>query len=331
MQDQWKILVTDYLEQNMDWEAHQLRAPNVRFEAYQLKHVPASELIKYVRDADIVVVDMAHLTGDIIANMRRCRLVIRHGVGYDNVDVAALTRKGILFINIPDYCIEEVAEQAVMLILVATRKYQLQQQSLHRSIEKGQWDYQGLYPIFCVTGKKLGIIGCGRIGSMVLKMMRGFDLEILVCDPYLTTARKSELGIETIPLETVLREADIITLHTPLNAETRYMIDEPQFKLMKATAYVINTARGGIISQAALIKACREKWIAGAATDVFDLREPPAPGDPLIGLQNLDLTPHLGWYSEESRMRIRVKVVENIKLMLNGELPRNIVNPEVIT
>ncbi|MBN2093157.1 C-terminal binding protein [candidate division KSB1 bacterium] len=329
MQKKWKIVVTDYLE-DTTWEAQQLKNEQVQFERYELRYASDEEKMTRLKDADIIILDMASLNSKVIQALEKCQFIIRHGVGYDNVDLKALTAKKIMFSNIPDYCIEEVAEQAIMLLFACARKLSFQQEVVRISTPKGIWDYADVFPFHCVSGKKLGIIGCGRIGSKVLEMMRAFKMEMLVCDPYLTPERKAELGITTIPMEEVLQNADFVTIHTPLNDETRHLIDKPQLKLMKSTAFLINTARGGIVSEAALIQACEEKWIAGAGIDVFEGREPPPAESKLLKLKNVIMTPHLGWYSEESKMKIRYKLIENVKRFLSGEMPINIINTEVL-
>jgi len=329
MQKKWKIVVTDYLE-DTTWEAQQLESESVEFKRYELRYASDEEKISRLKDADIIILDMAHLNSTVIEALEKCQFIIRHGVGYDNVDMQALINKGIIFSNIPDYCIEEVAEQAIMLLLACARKFNFQQEAVRISTPRGSWDYTKVFPFHCVSGKKLGIIGCGRIGSKVLEMMRAFNMEMLVCDPYLTPEKKSELDITTIPMGEVLQNADFITIHTPLNDETFHLVDKPQLKLMKSTAFIINTARGGIVSEAALVQACEEKWIAGAGIDVFEEREPPTAESKLLKLENVLMTPHLGWYSEESRMKIRYKLIENIKRFLHGEMPINIINQKVI-
>lgn len=327
----WRVVVTDYLEQNLDWERAQLaRWREIEFKAFQLKQAREAEIIPAVKDADILVVNMMPLHRRIIKALDRCRLVIRHGVGYDNIDVAALTERGILLINIPDYCIEEVAEQTVMLLLNCARKFALQQQAMQQSVASGEWQFKAVTPIHCLSGKTLGIVGCGRIGSMVFRMTQGFRMNYLICDPYLTQERKAELGITTIPLAEALHGSDFLTIHTPLTAETHHMIGEVELRLMKPSAFLINTARGGIVDEAALIRACQERWIAGAAIDVYEHREPPLPDDPLLKVENIYFTPHLAWYSVESEWRIREKILENIVRMVSGQLPANIVNPEVL-
>ncbi len=327
----WRVVVTDYLEQNLDWERAQLAAwSEINFEAFQLKQATDAEIIEAIKHADILVVNMMPLHRQIIEALEHCQLVIRHGVGYDNIDVAALTERGIIFINIPDYCVEEVAEQTVMLLLHCARRFAQQQQAMQRSVAVGEWRYDAVEPIYRFSGKTLGIVGCGRIGSTVLRMTQGFRMNYLICDPYLAPERKAELGIITVPLTAVLEDADFVTLHTPLTAETYHLIGEAELHQMKSTAYLINTARGGVVDEAALIRACQEKWIAGAAIDVYEHREPPMPDSPLLKVENIFFTPHLAWYSVESEWRIREKILENIIRMVSGQLPHHIVNAEVL-
>ncbi len=327
----WKVVVTDYIEDDLNWEGEQLnRYPNVTFKTYQLKHASTDEIIEKVKDADVIVANMIEVNKRLIDSLTKCRLIIRHGVGYDNVDVPELTKKGIIFTNIPDYCIEEVAEQAVMHILNCARKYTFQQKSMTESVEKGEWDFEPVYPIYQISYKTLGIIGCGRIGSTVYKMMQGFEMKYLICDPYLTEEKKAGLGIETVPLEKALRESDFVTIHTPLNDETQHIISERELRMMKPTAFIVNTARGGILDENAVLKACQEKWIAGAAIDVYEYREPPEKKSKLLAVENINLTPHLAWYSVEAEWKIRKKILNNIILMIEGKRPKNIINEDVI-
>lgn len=327
--DRIKIVVTDYIEPDLEWEEQELAgyAPVV-FEHYQLKFAPREELIAKIRDADVILVNMAPMTAEVIESLERCKLIVRHGVGYDNVDLGAATRRGIRVGNVPDYCTEEVAEQAIMLILACSRKAFIGRSVLEESSRKGLWDFERCYPVFQLQGKILGIVGCGRIGSRVLQKMAGFAFDLRVCDPYLPDERKQELGIETVDLETTLRESDIVTLHAPLNDETRSMINEPQLRMMKNTAYLINTARGPLVHTQALIRALKEKWIAGAGIDVYE-KEPPDLDSELFQLENATLAPHLAWYSEEAGWSIREKIMEDFVRFMNGQPPRFLVNPEV--
>jgi len=324
-----KIVVTDYIEPDLEWEREQLaKYPNVTFEYHQLKFAPQEELIAMIRDADVILVNMAAFTEDVIAALERTKLIIRHGVGYDNVDVAAATRKGIRVAYEPDYCAEEVAEHAVALMLAAYRKVFAGRQVLEESARKGLWDFARIYPVFQFKGKNIGIVGCGRIGSLVLRKLSGFEVNPLVCDPYLSEERQRELGIEVLPLENVLKEADIITIHSALNDETRHMFSEEQFRAMKETAYLVNTARGGLVDTEALIVALREKQIAGAAIDVYE-KEPPDADSGLFQLDNVTLAPHLAWCSEEAGWSIREKILEDFVRFIEGQPPRFLINKEL--
>jgi D-3-phosphoglycerate dehydrogenase len=324
-----KIVVTDYIEPDLEWEVEQLAKRDVDFEIHQLKVAPTEDLIAHIRDADIVIVNMAPFTPEVIEGLERCKLIIRHGIGYDNVDLAACSKAGIRLANVPDYCPEEVAEQAIALIFACARQMVLGRSILEESSASGQWDFSRLGPVFRFSGKTLGIIGCGRIGSRVYRKLAGFDMRRLVCDPYIDERRMGALGVEeTCDLETVLTESDFITMHTPLTDETRHMIDEPQLKMMKDTAYIVNTSRGGVINTEALVTACREGWIGGAGIDVYE-QEPPPPELGLFELDNVTLAPHLGWCSEEAGWDIRVKILEDVYRCLDGEPPRFTVNEDV--
>jgi len=316
-----KVVITDYIEPNLDWEAVELARRGVEFHYHQLKFAPLADIVAATRDADVVIVNMVPVTPDLIAGWERCKLVIRHGVGYDNVDVAALERVGIPVCYIPDYCVEEVAEHAIALILACARRLLTSQHVLEESSARGRWDFNPVIPIYRVLGKTLGIIGCGRIGSRVYQRLASFGFNFLICDPYLTAERKRELGIEVVNHETVFRNADFITLHTPLTSETRHMINAGTLAEMKPTTYVINTSRGPVVDAAALAEAVRNHVIAGAAIDVYD-REPPPPDHPLFGLPNVILTPHLAWYAEEGGWRIRELIILEIDRFLAGLPPR---------
>ncbi|MBI3944628.1 MAG: C-terminal binding protein [Armatimonadetes bacterium] len=322
-----KCVVTDYIEPDLDWEAAEMAKRGVDFACHQLKFAPVEEVIAATRDADVVVVNMVKVTPELIAGWEKCRLVIRHGVGYDNVDVAALTDAGIPLCYIPDYCVEEVAEQAIALILACARRVVGSRKVLEESSARGQWDFARAIPVFQMAGRTLGILGCGRIGSRVRQKLQSFGLKFLVCDPYLGKERLAELGIEqTVDKETLFRESDYVTIHTPLTAETRHIVNRETLKLMKPTAYLVNTARGPMVDHEALAEALRENRIAGAAIDVFD-KEPPDPDYPLFSLPNAILTPHLAWYSEDAAWRIREIIVLEVDRFGAGQPPRYCVNP----
>ena len=272
---------------------------------------------------------MAAMNAEVISRLDHCKLIIRHGIGYDNVDLKAATAKGIRVANIPDYCPEEVAEQAVMLLFAAARHLPEQLVSMDASMAKGTWDFSPVRSVYMMEGKTLGIVGCGRIGQRVYRMAAGFGMKRLVCDPYLSEADQKELGIQnTVSLDTLLKESDIITLHTPLNDETRGMINARTLSMMKRSAVLVNTARGPLLVDDDLAEALQKGVIAGAAIDVYH-REPPSRETSLAKAPNLLMTPHLAWYSEESGWSIREKILENVVLHLEGKPPRYTVNKDV--
>lgn len=326
-----KIVVTDYLEPDFNWEQQELRKKGFDFtwHAHQLKFAGESELIDAVADADVIIVNMAAMTESVIRQLKHCRLIIRHGIGYDNVNLKAASAKGIRVANVPDYCPDEVAEQSVMLIMCAARHLPEQLTSMCQSVAKGTWDFSPVSPVHMIKGQTIGLIGCGRIGGRVYRMLSGFDVKMLVCDPYLKAERREKMGIEaTVPLEQLLRESDIISLHAPLNDETRGLINSRTLAMMKPSAVLVNTARGPLIVDEELARALKAGTIAGAALDVYH-REPPEKTSPLLTAPNCLLTPHLSWYSEESGWSIREKILEDVVRFIEGKKPRFTVNEDV--
>lgn len=323
-----KAAVTDYIEDNLDWEAKELGAAGIDFSAFQLKFRPDDEVVAAIHDADFVVVNMVKMTEGILSRLPKCRLLIRHGIGYDNVDVAACTRHSIPFAYQPDYCTEDVAEHAIALLFACARKVVASRAILDRSVAKGQWDFAGLFPMYRMRGKTLGIVGVGRIGSRVAQKLSSFGFRILGNDPYLPPERKRELGIEWVDASTLFRESDYVTIHTPLNDETRHLVNAKTLGLMKKTAWLVNTARGGMVDIPALEAALKAGRIAGAALDVYD-REPPPPEYPLYGMDNVILTPHTAWASEEAGWQIRKNIVADILSAARGGEARCLVNKGV--
>lgn len=328
--DSMNVVVTDYIEPDLDWETEEMKKRGVNFTAHQLKFQPEAKVIAAVKDADVIVVNMVKITETVVKSLTRCKLIIRHGAGYDNVDAAACTACGIPLSYVPDYCMDEVAEQAIALIFAVARQVPGSRNTLEMSIAQGKWDFSGLRKSYRMAGKVLGIVGCGRIGSKVYQKMEHFGFsKILVCDPYLPAERIEELGIKIVSRETVFREADFITIHTPLNDETRKLVNAETLAMMKPTAIIVNTSRGPMVDHQALADALKNGTIAAAGIDVYDT-EPPESSYPLLKLQNAVLTPHLAWYSEDAAWDIRYKIVEDIDRIIAGQPPRHCVNTEVL-
>jgi len=279
-----------------------------------------------VRDASAVVVIDRRIDAAAIASMRRCRHVQTLSVGYDCVDVAAATSRGIAVSNTPAYCTEEVASHTLTLLMAVARR-------IHEIIprtRRAEWDYNFARPIRSFSGATLGIVGLGRIGRRVSAMATGMGMKVAACDPYLADDIFAFAGAERrYELAELLREADYVTMHTPLTAETRHLIDAAALEQMKPEAVLINTARGGIVDEKALVAALEKRRIAGAGIDVLE-DEPPPADHPLLASPYALVTPHIAWYSEASLARGLEDGLDELVRALRGERPRFIVNPEVL-
>jgi D-3-phosphoglycerate dehydrogenase len=287
-------------------------------------------LTEAVRDADLLIVDFAKVTKNIIENAQRLKGIIRHGIGVDNIDLETATRRGIVVANIPDYSTKTVADHTWALILALTRKIVIADKYVRDKLYVGRWENPPEYlKGLELEGKVLGIIGFGRIGREVAKRAQGFGLKVLAYSRHISEEIAREFGAVPANLETILRESDIITLHVPLTKETYHLINEDRIRLMRKKPYIINTSRGAVIDEKALYKALKEGLIAGAALDVFEI-EPPPEDNPLFKLDNVIFTPHIAWYSEEALRRLVMTAVEEAARILSGELPKNLVNKDVI-
>ena len=319
------VVVTDYIENDLDWEKQVLAEEDIGLEAFQLKNELEDEIYESVKSADVIVVNMAKMTASLIERLENCRLIIRHGIGYDNVDVDACTRNNIQFANQPDYCTIDVAEHAITLILASARRLFPAQHTLHDSSVRGEWDFSKLFPLYRMEGKVLGIVGLGRIGRQVARKLSTFGFELIAADPYIDRSLFEEYGVRRVDLDTLLSRSDFVTIHTPLNEETRHLVNEESLRKMKKTAYIINTARGPIVDQEALARALEQQSIAGAAIDVFD-EEPPPRSHPLFEQENALLTPHISWASVESSWDIRKSIVDDIMRFASGGNAKHVIN-----
>ncbi len=313
-----KIVVTDYVESDLAWEAEQFASLNAELFACQLADAAPAEILSVAAGAEILIVHMARITAEVIAGLSHCRLIVRHGVGYDNVDVEAAARKGIQVSNLPHFCTLEVAEHTILLILASLRQLDAQRWMLNRAMIDGAWSYDRIGPVSRLSGKTVGIIGFGSIGRSVARMLQGFDVDICVCDPYISKESCHEFGVRRVSMDTLLRESDVVTLHVPANEETFHLIDAPQLRRMKDSAVLINTARGSIVNLEALRQALDAGIIGAAAIDVYEGQEPPQTSLPLLGCERVICTPHAAWMSEEASWQIRRDLVENVRLFLQG-------------
>ena len=274
-----------------------------------------------VGNIDGLIVNLAPVTAKVIKAMKRCKCISRYGVGYDNVDVAALKGTGIYLANVPDYCAEDVSDQAMALFMDAVRKTVRKD----RHVRNGEWNLTGLQEVYRIAGKTFGFVGFGMIARTVHRKLSGFNLgRVLVADPFVSAEAARKAGVELVSLETLLKESDYISMHAPVLPSTKGMIGAAQFAMMKKTAILINTARGPLIDEAALIDALKTGKIACAGLDVF-VKEPLPMDSELRKLDNLTLTDHAGWYSKESIVELKTKAARNIVDTLKNGKPKYVV------
>jgi len=324
-----KFVITDYIHSDLKWEEEQCREMGIDYAFYQLKEAPPKELLEVCADADVILVNMAKFNEEVINGLDKCKLLMRHGIGYDNVDLKACNKKDIMLGYYPSYCVNEVAEQAVMLMMACQRKLCQQVNIVSTVTHNGYIDYLSVAPLYRLHGKTIGIIGFGRIGRLVYRMLQGFGVNFLIDDPYLPDEMIQEYGIATVSKEEVLKESDIVTLHVPFNwPETYHLIDEADLKSMKETAILINTSRGPVVNLEALNAALDNCEIAHAGIDVYEL-EPPKPDLPLLRNKKAICTPHMSWMSVEASWDIRHSYMRDVRRFLNKQAPVNQVNPEI--
>ncbi len=282
------------------------------------------ETIAACRDAHAVLNTSAKITRRVIAELKEALVICRYGIGVDNVDVPAATERGIIVANVPDFCFDQVADTAMSLILSVPRKVH----HLNTLVHQGIWNKDAAKPIHNFRGATLGIFAFGNIGRNICKRAVPFGFRIIAHDPYLTPQQVADYPVTLVDFETLLREADLLTVHAPLTAETRHKFDESAFRRMKPTAFFFNLGRGPIHDQKALTRALAEGWIAGAGLDVLE-QEPPDPADPILKLDNVVFTPHYASYTEEAYQELQKKTGENAAAVLRGEFPKYVFNPEV--
>jgi D-3-phosphoglycerate dehydrogenase / 2-oxoglutarate reductase len=282
------------------------------------------EVIEKCRDADALLNQYAPLGTKVIEALDNCKVIARYGVGFNTVDVAKANEKGIVVSNVTDYCLDEVADHAMALLLASARKTVL----LNQNVKAGEWDFNAAAPMYRLRGSTLGLIGFGNIPQNLTKKAQAFGLRVIAFDPFVPKEMAGELGVELLELNEVCRESDYISVHLPLNARTEKIISKDQFAAMKETACIINTARGPIIDEQALIDALMKKEIAGAALDVLE-KEPVEKNNPLLTMNQVILNPHAAFYSVEAEQELKRKSAQNIADVLNGFFPKYLVNREV--
>ena len=312
-----KILISDKLAQ----EGIDILKAVDGFEVDCQYGLKPEELKKIIKDYDALIIRSGtKATADILAAADKLKVIGRAGVGLDNVDLKAATQKGIVAMNTPAGNTTSTAEQTMSLILALSRNIP----QACASLKSGKWERSKFSGVE-LHGKTLGVIGLGRIGSTVAGMAKAFGMNILAYDPYLSMEVASKLGVQIAEFDQILKESDYITIHTPKSAETKQMISDDQFKMMKKTVRLINCARGGIIDEAALVRALEEKRIAGCALDVYE-KEPPPAESPLFKFDNCVATPHLGASTSEAQINVAIEIANAVRDALLGKAIVNAAN-----
>jgi len=285
-----------------------------------------NDIIKQCPDAHALLLRQTPVGNKAFRGLKNLMVVSRYGVGYDNVDIAAAIRTGVLVTIIPDYCIQEVADHAAALLLSAIRRIALKD----RLVRQGEWDMGFRYPLFRTRGKILGLVGYGKTAREVRKRLSGFPFRFVACDPCVEEAVFKSDDTMKLSFNTLVLVSDFISIHVPLNAQTYHLFNLNIFRKMRRNAILVNTSRGPIVDSRALYTALKERYIGGAALDVYE-EEPFDSSSPLADLDSVILSDHAAWYSVESQAELQRRTALEAMRVLNGELPEHPVNPEVLS
>ncbi|MEE8884972.1 MAG: C-terminal binding protein [Eubacteriales bacterium] len=314
-----KVVITDYEYDNIDNEKKIIAEAGFDLYAYQCNS--EDELIEKCRDADGVIVQYCEITARVIDAMEHCRIIIKYGIGVNNIDSAAATRKGIYVCNVPDYGVDEVSNHAITMIMMLSKKMI----RITNSLRAGTWGYQCVEPLYRFRNKTLGLVGFGRIPRMVAEKMKNFGLEIVAYDPYVPEKAAQDLGVKLVDFDTLVKMSDYISVHCPLTDDTTHLFNRGVFQKMKNTACIVNTARGPIVDQEDLIEALKNGEIAGAGLDVYE-KEPITKDNPLLQMDNVICTPHCAWYSEDAIVAVQSGAAKEVVNVLQGNMPWHAVN-----
>ena len=320
----WKVLITDHVWPSTDPEREVLEAGGA--EVVVAPDGEEATLIDLARDADAIMTCFAHVTESVVRSAEHCQVIGRFGVGVDNIAVGTATELGIAVTYVPDYCVDEVSDHVMALLHAWNRKIVL----FDRAVKERGWSSQPLtMRMMRLRGKTIGIVGFGRIGQAVAVKARAFGLNILAADPVVDSETVESFGGSLVDLTTLLGESDFVTLHAPLTEETRNLIGRNELAAMKRDAFLINAARGPLIDEIALHDALRGGVIAGAGIDVMVDNLPPQ-DHPLLSLDNIIITPHIAFFSQESTLELERRAAAEVVSVMQGRMPDNLVNHGVL-
>ena len=308
------IAVTDSPFPSLDPAIAALR--RVDHELRMAKSASADDILAVARDADAVLVTYAKLPGELLRELKRCKVIGRFGLGVDNIDIPAAAQLGITVTYVPDYCMHEVSDHAMALLLALARKITFS----NRLVQSGRWEMPPIVPLRRLEGQVLGLIGFGNIPRALAPKAKAFGLKVITHDPYVSADVAKALGVETTSFEDLLGRSDFVSVHAPLLPATRGLMNSATFARMKKGAFMVNTSRGPIVDETALVAALDAGHLAGAALDVATV-EPLAKDSPLLGRDNVILTPHTAFYSVEALEELQTKCASDVARVLSGEVP----------
>ena len=326
----YKAVVADYTFPDLEIEKRELEKVNAELIGAHCKPNDEGAIIAVSKNVHAIFSQNAIISRRVIESLRRCQVIVCYGVGLECVDVEAATEHSIIIANVPDYCINEVSDHTMALILSCLRKVTQETIAIKRNPKELIYGRPLFPPIFKLRGQVLGLVGFGNVAQNLVSKARPFGFKIIAYDPFVAEETFKKYEVRQVTLDNLLKISDVASLHLPLNEKTENLITEAELMKMKETAFLINTSRGQIIDESALYKALKQGWIAGAGIDVT-VEEPINPDNPLVKLDNLIITNHIGYYSEGCLEEVRIKAAKEVARVLSGRFPRPIafVNPQV--
>lgn len=310
----FKVLLTDYEFENLKYEEDVFKESGLDIEFVKAQCKTEDEVAEQAKHADAILNQYAPISRRVIESLENAKVISRYGVGVNTIDLDAANEKGITVANVPDYGMEEVSNHALALLLSWARKVTL----LNNEVKKGNWDFKACVPIHRFNNQTVGVLGFGRIPRRFIEKVKPLGFKLAAYDPFVSAEDMASAGVQKMELDEIISEADYLSVHVPLIKDTYHLLNADRFSQMKKNAVIINTARGPIIDEKALIEALENGIIAGAALDVAE-EEPISIDSPLLHMDNVIITPHSAWYSEEAMVELRQKAAKNIVQVLKGE------------
>ncbi|MDV2582202.1 C-terminal binding protein [Alkalibacillus haloalkaliphilus] len=319
---QFKVYVTDYNYSTFVPEKEVLDELGIELTLKQCQ--TEDEIIEQCHDADALLNQYGPISRKVIESLDQLKVVARYGIGFNTVDIDAATENGVIVTNVTDYCLDEVSDHTMALLLSGTRKVTL----MNNEVKSGNWDFKVAKPVYRMRGSVLGLLGFGNIAQTVAKKAQAFGVEVYAYDPFIPQEVADSLGVKLVDLDELYKQSDYVSVHLPLNEQTEKLVSHDAFKQMKSHTYIINTSRGGVIDEVALIEALESGEIAGAGLDVLET-EPIQEDHPFLSMDQVLLNPHAAFYSEEAEAELKRKAAQNVADVSKGKFPTYVVNKNV--